>query len=348
MMGKVRSRERALLFRSLQVLFDAGVTLPRSLRILQEQVKDKALSDALAKIEERVLSGISFSQSVKEWPFLFSDHCRRTIEVAEASGALPQVLKRLAEFEEKAYQTELLFRRALIYPFWILFVCCIFVLWVPPYLFGELFRLLENSGVELPLLSRMVLGFSKVVGSPFFYLFCLLLLILGHRLVVAVRDNPRNQYRLFLLMHHSPVLHSHLVALATCRFARCLELMSEVGVPITQTLKLAGNASGDPLLMRRMPEAIDMLIHGATLETSLDATDFFTPTFLSTVRLGQESGALSEVMSKIALLYEAELEYRAEILIGALEPLAMLMMGLTVGVFIIATMSPLMTLIQSL
>ena len=83
MMGKVRSRERALLFRSLQVLFDAGVTLPRSLRILQEQVKDKALSDALAKIEERVMSGISFSQSVKEWPFLFSDHCRRTIEVAE-------------------------------------------------------------------------------------------------------------------------------------------------------------------------------------------------------------------------------------------------------------------------
>ena len=348
MMGKVKSRERALLFRSLQVLFDAGVTLPRSLRILQEQVKDKALSDALGKIEERVLSGISFSQAVKEWPFLFSDHCRRTIEVAEAAGALPQVLKRLAEFEERSYQTELLFRKALIYPFWIMLVCCVFVLWVPPYLFGELFRLLENSGVELPLISQLVLGFSKVVGSPFFYLFCLVLVILAQRTVVAVRDNPRNQYRLFLLMHHSPALRSHLVALATCRFARCLELMSEVGVPITQTLKLAGNASGDPVLMRRMPEAIDLLIHGATLETSLEATDFFSPTFLSTVRLGQESGSLSEVMSKIALLYEAELEYRAAVLIGALEPLAMLMMGLTVGVFIIATMSPLMSLIQSL
>lgn len=348
MVGKVKIRERALLFRSLEVLFGAGVTLPRSLRILAEQMNDRQLKRALVRIESRVMQGMSFSNAVKEFPYIFSDHCRRTIEVAEASGALPSVLNRLAVYEEKAYQTGLLFRQALVYPLWILLVCTAFVIWVPPYLFGELFSLLENSGIELPLITKIVLFISKVVSSPFFYLVALVAVVFSVRGVVSLAESPRTRYRFYTLLHKNKFVSSQLTAIATCRFARCLEMLSEVGVPMTQALKLAGNAAGDPVLKRRMPAVIDELMVGATVEECLAVAEFFPRPFLSTVKSGQESGKLSDVLSKIVLLYEAELEYRARSIVNALEPLAMLIMGLVVGVFVIATMSPLMELIKSL
>jgi type II secretory pathway component PulF len=348
MMGKVKSRERALLFRSLQVLFAAGITLPNSLRILTQQVKGKALKEALKKIEERVLTGVAFSQAVKEFPFIFSDHCRRTIEVAEAAGALPQVLERLSEYEERTYRSELLFRQALVYPAWILTVCIVFVVWIPPFLFGELFTLLETSGVELPLITRGVLLLSKIVGSPFFYLAVCLALFFGARTVISILESPQNRYRFYRLLRTNKFMRQQITAYATCRFSRCLEMMAEVGVPITQALKLAGNAAGDPVLKRRIPTSIEAMINGASLEQALEQLDYFSKPFLSTIRLGQEAGALADVLKKIVVLFETELEYRAQVILASLEPLAMLMMGLTVGVFIIATMSPLMELIQGL
>lgn len=346
--GQVQIRERALLFRSLQVLFQAGLSLPKSLRILKQQMKNRQLKRALGKIEEKILTGVSFSQAVKEFPYLFSDHCRRTIEVAEAAGALPQVLHRLSEYEEKTYRTSLLFKQALIYPLWILVVCLGFVLWVPPFLFGELFNLLENSGVELPLITKAVLALSKAVSSPFFYLAFAIFLLFFTRTFINLMSSPSSQYKVFRILHLNKFLSRQLTALATCRFSRCLELMAEVGVPITQSLKLAGNAAGDPVLKRRMPGAINSMIGGSRLDEALASTDFFPPTFLSSITLGQEAGSLSDVLSKIVVLYETELEYRAKSILAALEPLAMLFMGVTVGIFIVATMLPLMELIQNL
>ena len=346
--GSVKIRERALLFRSLEVLFSAGISLPRSLRILAEQVQDAQLKRALEKIEERVQTGMAFSHAVKEFPYLFSDHCRRTIEVAESAGALPTVLNRLSQYEEKAYQTTLLFKQALVYPAWILLVCLIFVVWVPPFLFGELFAMLEKSGVALPWFTRLVLLMSKVCGSPFFYLFMLVVGMFGIKSVMSLAENPRTQYRFYSILHTNRFVSAQLTAIATCRFSRCLEMLSEAGVPMTQALKLAGNAAGDPILKRRIPAVIDELIAGATLEDALALADFFPRPFLSTVKMGQESGKLADVLSKIVLLYEAELEYRARSIMSAMEPLAMLFMGVTVGLFIIATMSPLMELIRNL
>lgn len=347
MVGSVKIRERALLFRSLEVLFSAGISLPRSLRILKEQAEDAQLKRALETIERRVQEGLAFSHAVKEFPYLFSDHCRRTLEVAESAGALPAVLNRLSAYEEKAYQTTLLFRQALIYPAWILLVCVIFVVWVPPFLFGELFEMLESSGVELPLLTRVVLAASKACASPFFYIFVAVVLLFFFRGVQSLAESPRTQYRFYKLLHANRFVGQQLTAIATCRFSRCLEMLAEAGVPMTQALKLAGNAAGDPILKRRMPVVIDDLMGGATLEDALAVAHFFPQPFLSTVKMGQESGKLSDVLSKIVLLYEAELEYRARSIMTALEPLAMLLMGLTVGVFIVATMSPLMELIKN-
>ena len=130
---------------------------------------------------------------------------------------------------------------------------------------------------------------------------------------------------------------------ASCELGR-----SQHALRVAQALKLAGNAAGDPVLKRRMPAVIDELMVGATVEECLAVAEFFPRPFLSTVKSGQESGKLSDVLSKIVLLYEAELEYRARSIVNALEPLAMLIMGLVVGVFVIATMSPLMELIKSL
>ena len=348
MLGQSKSRERALLFRSLEVLFSAGVSLPRSLRVLAKQTEDKSLSRILSRIEKRLLTGSSFSNAIREEALFFNDHSRRTIEVAEVSGSLPQVLRRLSEYEEKTYKTELQLRQALIYPCWIMLVCLIFVVWVPPYLFGELFKLLESSGLELLLLTRLVLGLAKITGNPIFYIVFVGGIFAFVHFVAKVNQSPQSRFLLYRVLHGHEFLSRQLTALATCKFARCLEMMAEAGVPITQSLKLAGNAAGDPILKRLMPEAINNMLHGATLEEALSHLSFFPKSFMSTIRLGEESGALPRVLSKIVVLYETELEYRANSIIAVLEPLAMLLMGIIVAIFIVATMSPLMQLVKDL
>ncbi len=344
----VNHHDLAVFFRSLSVMFDAGLSLQQGLALLSQQLESRPLQQAAESMNRSIKSGLSFSQAVSRFPDLFPDLHTNMVRVAEISGGLPMVLARLADHEEKAYRTSIRARSALVYPMWILLVSLVFVVLVPPWLFRELFGLLARAEVELPLITRAMMSLSQVMASVDFYL------VLGSGtflLAHAVRHSwQKPALRLDWTRRAMSVwgLGPALRSLATARFARALEVMTAVGIPMQQAFALAGQASANPVCEEKAHQAVEGLLAGLPPSEALLETRFFPMLFIHAVKVGSESGELPRMLAKAADLYDEDLSYRANILLAALEPLTMLAMGLMVGVTIIATMTPMLRLIQSL
>lgn len=346
--GRIGHRDRAVFFRSLAVMFSVGISLYRALRLLRGHTGNIHLHKAIVGIEDAVRSGASFSEGISRYPKIFSEHIRTTMRVAESTGSLPQVLDQVAQHEESAYRTDLNIRQALIYPIWILIVVVIFVFWVPPFLFGELFAMLERSGVELPLITRAMLTMSHLASNPLFYVVTFAMVFGTVWWIRRALEKPKNRLELYRVLHRTPAIDNNLRALASCRFARAFGMMSDAGVPMVNALELAANSCNDPLLAHRIKISTEAMIAGAPVANALDQMEFFPPLFITTVEVGQETGRIGDILKRVVKLYEVELEYRSEVLLAAIEPLAMMIMGLFVGGTIAATMIPLMRLLDKL
>lgn len=344
----VSRRDRAVFFRSLSVMFSAGISLQQGLRMLSQQLENSRMQAAASGIEQALKMGHSFSNAIERYPELFEQLHRRTIRVAEASGSLPRAMERVAVHEEKAHRAEMQLRQAMIYPVWILTACLVFVVVVPPWLFRELFGVIERSGVELPMITMAVMGFSKLLTTPLFYLFLIPTLAgLGW---AAWKAWSKEEFRCYVysLAHEIWGLGPALKARASARFARSLEMMTEVGIPLNQAFLMAANATADPVLEKKAPLAVERLLNGATVAGALASTEYFPSLFLQAVEVGSEAGANHHILDKVADIFDTELEYRTGILLAALEPMAMLFMGIAVGITIISTMIPMMKIVQTL
>lgn len=347
MKGRVSHRDLAVFFRSFSLLFRAGVSLDKALILLAAQSEAPHLADACSSVAHALRRGVSLSQALGRFPNAFPELHLAMIRVAEESGGLPVVLERIAVHEEKAHSTFLQVRGALVYPICVLTACLLFVLVIPPWLSRELFGVLDRSGVELPLLTRAVLAFSAALHNPVTLAAAAGLLLLGATLASRALRQPRYRLALWETLMELWGLGPALKALATARFSRSLEVALVAGVPLDLALRLAAKATGNPVLDRAAPRAVEALLDGASLPGCLSELGFFPAPFLMALEVGCETGQPSVMVAKVAQMYELELEHRAGLLISTLEPLVILFMGVTVGVTVIATMVPLMRLLDS-
>jgi type IV pilus assembly protein PilC len=237
---------------------------------------------------------------------------------------------------------------ALTYPIILFVLAMAALIFVPPYLFGGLFQLIESSGVEIPLITRILLLVSKFVSSPWFYILGAIIIAVALKLLPPILRRPEVRLTLTRYALKLPVIGKAIRVIAVTRFARSMEILVTVGVNIDQALEMSMEASNNPVLIESTGEVVRNLRNGATLAESLQEADFFPRSFLQMVAVGEESGKLPHLISKLADIYEVELEYSLEIAIQALEPIMLLFMGIVVGIVIIATMMPMMQVIQHL
>ncbi|MCA9793834.1 MAG: type II secretion system F family protein [Candidatus Eremiobacteraeota bacterium] len=346
--SKVTHHDLAVLFRSLSVMFSSGIPLQQGLPLLAPQLDNPTLQSAVVGITQSIRVGHSFYKAICRYPDIFPLVHRQMFRVAEVTGSLPLVLERVAVHEEKAHESVIRLRSVMIYPLCIMAVSFLFIVFIPPWLFRELFGVIRRADVELPLLTRVMMTFSDLLSTPLAYLGLFLLVVSVAGAIRQVLRHEEMQLRLTESAMSIWGLGAALQALATARFARALQLLVDVGIPMHHALELAGQASGNLYLRERTKEAVNLVIDGATVANALEATHFFPRLFLQAVEVGDESGELGRLLSKVADLYDTEMEYRATVLLAALEPLTMLGMGVLVGLTIIATMIPLMRLVQDL
>jgi len=345
---QVPGQERAVLFRSLAVMFSSGVNLDRALQMLGEQMSNPGLRKACQELSKQVQSGHYLSNAMRRLPWAFTNLQIRLVAVGEKSGQLGGVFVRLAEYEEKRVEIEMKVRSALVMPIILSCLCLTMVALVPPFLFQGLFEILKETGGTLPWPTRVLMLLSGLMTNPLSYLVVAVLAATFFRVAWSLYQKPNTARRFFGWIRSLPIFGNTLKMLSVTRFAHTLSTLTHVGIPILQALEHSAAASDDPYLIYHMSRVIETVTDGEPLGTALHDSDCFPAGFCHGVSAGEESGRLSAMLESLSRLYEVELMQSIETLSKALEPLMMAVIGVIVGFTVVATLLPMLKVIESL
>lgn len=343
----VTGQERALFLRSLSVMFQSGVPLARGLDMLaRQQVPGSPLGLASQSLSQKVQGGRYLSNAMSAHPDIFSASQVRLVAVGEKTGQLAQVLQELASLDERQTEIHLKVRSSLTMPLLVCGLCLLMVALAPPLLFRGLFEMLRESGGQLPWATRILVTFSDALRSPVFYVGLAIGLL--SVFLAAYRSGGWRNPRLARWLRGTPVIGPTLALISLTRFSQNLKTTTQVGLPILQCLTLSAQACDDPVLEEEIVKVVAAVEEGSTIGAALTVAPTFPSAFCQSVAAGEESGALTSMLESLARLYRVELDHSLEMMTKALEPLMLGFVGAVVGFTVVATLLPMLKVIESL
>lgn len=346
--GRVKPKHLMTLTRQLATLVDAGLPLLRGLRILLKQEKKPAMSAALSGMGEAVEGGSTFSEALGQYPKIFDKLFCNMVKAGEAGGVLEVVLLRLAEFMEKAEKIKGKVKSAMIYPVVVLVAAggiLGFLLTNVIPKFKEIFDdLLE--GQRLPPLTEFVIGLSDMVKHNWLALIIVIGIIVA--LLKVWGKTEAGRYYLDKAQLKMPLFGQLFLKTATARFARTLGTLLQSGVPMLQALNIVRDTSGNEVVARAIQKVHDSVKEGDSMSMPLEASHVFPGMVVSMVDVGEETGALPEMLMKIADSYDDEVDMAVEGLTSVIEPIMIIMLALIIGTIVIAMFVPLISIISSM
>ncbi len=359
-------------YRQLQVLYHAGVPLVGGLHTLA-QMHDTGPAPSLDDLRQPGLPpparrlgwilhalatllsrGHRFGQSLAEFPGAFPAAVSQLVRAGEESGSLGPVLEELARYEETRQSAWRRLSSALVYPLFSLVLAALMLLVIPAACAQGLAALLRDSGQPLGWGTRVLLALADTAAwlatGWHGILFGLVLAGTGGMLLRRWRRrwSPEAAERLTVRALHWPVVGRVLRLSLTVRLARSLALMLRTGLSASQSLELAVKSTGNPVLARELPLVIQAVEHGASLSESLARFSPLPGSFPQLARAGEESGALPRLLDWLADFYEEELELAVEQYVAWAEPLVVALVGLIVGLVVLAMLGPLVAVLERL
>jgi Type II secretory pathway, component PulF len=343
---KVGLKELAIFSRQLSVLIDAELPLIQSLGLLAEQQKNKYFSRVITEIKEDVEAGSAFNQALRKHPKVFDDLYCNLVASGEQSGSLDVMLRRLAEYQENMIKLRAKVRQAMIYPSAIItfaILVAIFMLWKVIPVFGGIY---QELGAELPALTAFVLALSRFVQR--FIIFIFLGLVGLVFFFNRWRKTPVGRESVDRTMLKIPIMGNLMKKIALSRFTRTLSTLISGGVPMLESLRIASTTTGNVVIERQIMNARQMVAEGKSLNDALkEAGQGQFPTMMvQMVNVGESTGTLDEMLSKLASFFDDEVDNAVSALLSALEPLVLIFVGGIVGGLVISMYLPLFNLIQ--
>lgn len=346
--GKIKSKTLTAFTRQLATLVDAGLPLLRGLDVLRKGEKNAVLRRTLTAISESVEAGSTFSEALAQHPKIFSRLYVNMVRAGEAGGVLDVTLSRLADFQEKAQKIKNKVISAMVYPAVVIFVAAgilIFLMIVIVPKFQEIFRDLLG-GEALPWLTQFVINCSNVIQQQF-------LLVLGAMvglvvLLKIVGKTTKGRYLIDKFKLNAPIIGQLLRKVGIARFTRTLGTLIASGVPILQALNIVKETAGNAVIAEAVARVHDSVKEGERIVQPLEASKVFPPMVVSMVDVGEETGALPDMLMKIADVYDDEVDNAVGALTSLLEPIMIVFLAVVVGTIVIAMFMPLITVIGKL
>ena len=341
--GKVPPQMVAVFTRQFSVMIDAGLPLVQCLEILGSQQEHKGFKKALIQVRQDVESGSNLADSMRKHPKIFNDLYTNMVAAGEAGGILDTILQRLATYIEKAVKLNSQVKSAMIYPVAVISIACIVVtiiLWKVIPVFASLFA---GLGAQLPLPTVIVIKLSHFIGD---YWWLIGLLIAGSVFFVRrYHETYKGKRVLDGLMLKMPVLGMLLRKIAVARFCRTLATLTSSGVPILDGLQITARTAGNSIIEDAIMATRKSVEEGKTISEPLGDTDVFPPMVVQMIAVGEQTGALDTMLTKIADFYEDEVDVAVAGLMKLLEPLLIAFLGVAIGGIVIAMYMPMFALI---
>ena len=344
--SKVKVKDIAIFFRQFSVMIDAGLPLVQCLEILAANQENQTFQKTLTGVRTTVEGGATLANAMRQYPVVFDDLTTNMIEAGETGGILDVILQRLATYVEKAVRLKAAVKSALIYPVAVVGIAGLIVAallkWVVP-IFSNLFA---GLGVSLPLPTRIVMGLSAFVGTFWWVVIAGAAgLVFGLK---QIRKHPRGRYYFDKVLLNMPVVGSLLRKIAVGRFTRTLGTLITSGVPILEGLAITAKTSGNAVLEEALMKVRKAIEEGRTIVDPLRECGVFPNMVTQMIGVGEATGAMDNMLQKIADFYEEEVDAATKDMLAMLEPAIIGMLGLSIGGIVISLYMPLFAMIAKL
>jgi type IV pilus assembly protein PilC len=341
---KVRLKELAVYSRQLSVLIDAELPLIQSLTILAEQQKNKYFKKVINTIKDDVEAGSTLHQAKRKHPKVFDDLYCNLVGSGEQSGSLDVMLRRLAEYIEKTVKLRSQVRQAMIYPVAIIIfavIVAIFLLWKVIPVFASIFI---ELGADLPLLTAVVVKMSNFVQS--YIIFIVLGIIAFVLLFRYYRKTPQGRWTVDRMLLKLPLFGKLLNKVAISRLTRTMATLISGGVPMLESLKITSSTAGNVLIEKQIMETRRLVSEGKTLHDAFKEAGNFPLMLTQMVNVGEATGTLDEMLTKLANFYDDEVETSVAALLSIMEPVLLICVGGLVGSLVVSMYLPIFSLMQ--
>src|SRR5512136_513815 len=334
----VKQRAIAIFTRQLATMIDAGLPLVQSLEILSSQQEHKVFKNILREIREDVEGGSTFAGALKKHPATFNDLYTNLVVAGEEGGILDNILNRLANYIEKSEALKKKVKSALIYPTTIVGVAVIVVMILMIFVIPVFETMFKSAGQSLPLPTLIVLTISELIKKyVIIFIPALILLFYLGRKYYQTQTGRAVFDRLLLKL---PVFGPLFRKIAVARFSRTLGTLVSSGVPILDGLSIVSRTSGNKVIETAILNARASIREGETIAEPLGRSSVFPPMVIQMISVGESTGALDSMLSKIADFYEEEVDVAVANLTSLLEPLLMIFLGVVIGGVVIAMYLP--------
>lgn len=335
----IKPKDTAQFIRQLATLIASGVAIIQAFEIILQSSRHPGLKRIIPEIKKHIENGDSLATSLRQYPKHFDALCCNLVAVGEQSGTLDQMLNRLATYKEKMESIKKKIKKALLYPITVLVVALmvsiiLLVVVIPQ--FADMFR---NFGAELPAFTQAIITLSEhLQNQGWRYLGGLTLPIL--LFVMVKKRSQRCQHGISILVLKLPLLGSLLAKAATARFARTLATTFAAGVPLVSALDTIAGATGNHLFCEAVLQAKTGVIKGTTLHESLAATRRFHPMVVQMIAIGEQSGTLETMLTKVADIFEEDVDTTVDAISSLMEPFIMVFLGGIIGSLVLAMYLP--------
>ncbi|MCA2992121.1 type II secretion system F family protein [Gemmatimonas sp.] len=343
--GSIKMRDIVIFTRQFSTMINAGLPLVQALDILARQSENKALAAVVRQVVFDVESGNTVADAMRKHPKAFTDLYTNMVAAGEAGGILDTILNRLAIFMEKNDALVRKVKGAMIYPTVIMCVaglCVVILLWKVIPVFASMFG---SVGMELPLPTKIVIGLSGFLNS---YWWALLAGLGGGGFMLKqYYATSQGQLVIDKLMLKVPVLGDVLRKSSVSRFTRTLGTLISSGVSILDGLEITARTSGNRVVQDAIMGSRASIAGGDTIAGPLQKSEVFPPMVISMIAVGEQTGGLDEMLSKIADFYDDEVDAAVSALLSLLEPIMIVFLGVVVGGMIVAMYLPIFDMVNA-
>lgn len=340
---QVKNYDFVVYCRQFATLIRSGITIVDATKILAEQTESKGLKKVLFTVDSELREGTAFSDAVEKHPKIFPPIFVNMIRAGEATGNLDETLERLATYFEKQHTIKSKIQSALSYPIVLSVITVAVVVFLMTFVIPRFIDMFADLGAELPWITVAVIATSEIISS-FWWLVLLILLIVVTAFIVAKKRSKAFQYTVSTITFRLPIFGKLLQKAAIARMTRTLASLFSSSVPILQSLTIVERVVNNPVMGKVVLQARDSLEQGNSLTAPLKESWIFPPLVTQMIAIGEETGSLDLMLSKVADFYEEEVDRSVDTLKSLIEPIMVVVLAGVVGFIVLAVFIPMFSL----
>ncbi len=343
---KVKKKDLAVFCRQFYTMLDAGIGIVKCLEILEKQSENKTLIKALGGLHEDVQKGFTLSEGMKKHTKVFPPLLINMVEAGEVSGNLDTIMERMAVHFEKENKLEQKIKSALIYPIALAFVSIAVVIFLLVAVMPTFVSMFEGSGQALPGPTQVLLALSNWL-TEFWYIFIVIVfgLFIGF---ATFKQTPEGKKLFDSLKIKIPIIKTTNVKIITARFTRTMSTLMASGIPLIQSIEVVGKVVGNKIIQDRLVVAVEDIRKGVSLSRAIQEIQIFPPMVDSMIKIGEESGALDDILYKTADFYDDEVELALQRMTTLMEPVMLVVMAVVIGFIVIAMALPMFDVVNTI